>query len=185
MTEYLIAVLAAALLNHAVLVRKFGSLSQQDSAALGGLTIAFMTAASAVAGILYECVLAVCGLEFLAPVVFLLTVAALFGTAVWFCKNYLPERWSALEIYLPLTGANCAVLGVLLDTMREGRSFGSGILYGFGAAVLLALGMMVFNAISSRMAEEDLPAPVRGTPSLLLCAALICMALMGLEGLSF
>ena len=57
----------------------------------------------------------------------------------------------------------------------------SGLLLG-GCFALLSF---LLAAILNRIDEDALPAPVRGVPILALCAALIAVALMGLNGLSF
>ena len=50
---------------------------------------------------------------------------------------------------------------------------------------LYALLSFLLAGILNRIDEDALPAPVRGVPILALCAALIAVALMGLNGLSF
>ncbi len=50
---------------------------------------------------------------------------------------------------------------------------------------LYALLSFLLAGILNRIDEEALPAPVRGIPVLALCAALIAIALMGLNGLPF
>ena len=74
---------------------------------------------------------------------------------------------------LPLAAAETAA------TVTEGLR--SGLLLGACFALLSFL----LAGILNRIDEEKLPAPVRGIPILALCAALIAVALMGLNGLSF
>ena len=50
---------------------------------------------------------------------------------------------------------------------------------------LYALLSFLLAGILNRIDEQALPAPVRGIPVLALCAALIAIALMGLNGVSF
>ncbi|MER2143484.1 MAG: Rnf-Nqr domain containing protein [Eubacteriales bacterium] len=44
---------------------------------------------------------------------------------------------------------------------------------------------MLLASIRSRIREEDIPAPLRGAPIVLISAALMSIAFMGFSGLSF
>ena len=59
------------------------------------------------------------------------------------------------------------------------------MLAGFGTAVGFTLAIVLLAGIRSRIREEDLPAPVRGAPIVLISAALMSIAFMGFSGLSF
>ena len=74
---------------------------------------------------------------------------------------------------LPLLGAEAAVS--VAECLRHCLILGG----------LYALLSFLLAGILNRIDEEVLPAPVRGVPILALCAALIAVALMGLNGLSF
>ena len=189
MTEYLVIVLAAALVNQTVLAkcRNMRPLPEdmKASAILGLGVIAVMTKAAAVSAILDACILAPLGLSSLSVVFYLLAAGGFVWLNLWIVKNYLSDVWPQLEAYLPLIAGNCAVLGVIVNNAQSGRGFLASILAAFGTGVLLTLLNVIFDCLRARIVEEDLPEPVRGAPIVVLCAALVSLALMGLTGLSF
>lgn len=189
MTEYLVIVLAAALVNQTVLAKCRGVRplpeKVQASVVLGLGVTAVITKAAALSSILDSCVLAPLGLSNMAPVFYLLAAGCFIWLNLWIVKNYLPEVWPDLEAYLPLIGGNCAVLGVIVYNAQTGKDFLGCILAAFGTGVLLTVLAAAFDAIHARLVEEDLPEAVRGAPIVVLCAALASLALMGLTGLSF
>ena len=189
MTEYLVIILATALLNQFVLAKCRGVRtlpeSLKASAILGLGVIAVMTKSAAVSSLLDSCVLSPLGLSYMGVVFYLLTAGGFVWLDLWIVKNYVPEVWPDLESCLPLLAGNCAVLGIILQNARSGQSFLHCVLAGFGSGVLLTVLMFVFEGIRSRIVEEDLPEAVRGGPVIALCAALLSLALMGLTGLSF
>ena len=84
-----------------------------------------------------------------------------------------------------LTMACSAILGVALLCAETSVSPTEAIKLGLLLGALFALLSFLLAGILNRIDEEALPAPVRGIPVLALCAALIAIALMGLNGLSF
>ncbi|MBQ1730517.1 MAG: electron transport complex subunit RsxA, partial [Oscillospiraceae bacterium] len=100
-------------------------------------------------------------------------------------KKYMPPLYNALGIYLPLITTNCAVLGVALTNVQEGYNFIECVLSGFGTALGYTIAIVLLASIRSRIKEEDIPAPLRGAPIVLIAAALMSIAFMGFAGLSF
>ena len=77
------------------------------------------------------------------------------------------------------------MLGVALTNVQNGYGFLESVLAGFGTAVGFTLAIILLAGIRSRIREEDLPAPLRGAPIVLISAALMSIAFMGFAGLSF
>ena len=184
-------IISGALINNVVLSQFLGicsflgvSKQMKASASLGGAVIFVITIASAVAWLLYTYVLAPFGLEFMKTIVFILVIAALVQIVEMFLKKNSPAVYKALGIFLPLT-TNCAVLGVALTNVQNGYNFIESVLAGFGTALGYTLAIVLLAGIRSRINEEDLPAPVRGAPIVLIAAALMSIAFMGFSGLSF
>ena len=155
------------------------------SASLGGAVIFVITIASAVASLLYDYVLAPLGLDFMKTIVFILVIAALVQIVEMFLKKTSPGIYKALGIYLPLITTNCAVLGVALTNVQDGYNFIQSVLSGFGTAVGYTIAIVLLASIRTRIHEEDIPAPLRGAPIVLISAALMSVAFMGFSGLSF
>ena len=185
-------IVGTALVNNVVLNQFLGicsflgvSKQMKASISLGGAVIFVITIASAVASLLYDYVLAPLGLDFMKTIVFILVIAALVQIVEMFLKKKSPSMYQALGIYLPLITTNCAVLGVALTNVQNGYNFLESVFAGFGTAVGFTIAIVLLASIRSRIREEDIPAPLRGAPIVLISAALMSIAFMGFSGLSF
>ena len=185
-------IITGALINNVVLNQFLGicsflgvSKQMKASASLGGAVIFVITIASAVASLLYDYVLAPLGLDYMKTIVFILVIAALVQIVEMFLKKKSPAMYQALGIYLPLITTNCAVLGVALTNVQDGYNFVQCVFSGFGTAVGYTIAIVLLASIRSRIREEDIPAPLRGAPIVLISAALMSIAFMGFSGLSF
>ena len=192
MKNLIMIIVAGALINNVVLNQFLGicsflgvSKQMKASASLGGAVIFVITIASAVASLLYDFVLAPLGMDFMKTIVFILVIAALVQIVEMFLKKTSPGVYKALGIYLPLITTNCAVLGVALTNVQNGYNFIESVLSGFGTAVGFTIAIVLLASIRSRIREEDIPAPLRGAPIVLISAALMSIAFMGFSGLQF
>ena len=188
----ILIIVSSALVNNVLLSRFSGvcsflgvSKQMKASASLGVAVIFVMTIASAVASLLNDYVLKPFGLEFMKTIVFILVIAALVQIVEMFLKKSSPAIYKALGIYLPLITTNCAVLGIAQLNASSGYTFLQSVASGFGSAVGYTLAIVLLAGIRSRIREEDLPAPLRGAPIVLISAALMSIAFMGFSGLSF
>ena len=192
MKNLILIIISGALINNVVLNQFLGicsflgvSKQMKASASLGGAVIFVITIASAVASLLYDYVLAPLGLDFMKTIVFILVIAALVQIVEMFLKKTSPGVYKALGIYLPLITTNCAVLGVALTNVQDGYNFIESVLSGLGTAVGYTVAIVLLASIRTRIREEDIPAPLRGAPIVLISAALMSIAFMGFSGLSF
>ncbi|MBQ9046878.1 MAG: RnfABCDGE type electron transport complex subunit A [Solobacterium sp.] len=192
MTSLIMIMIGNALIHNVVLnqflgICSFLGVSKQikASASLGVAVIFVITIASAVASLLYDYVLAPFGLDFMKTIVFILVIAALVQIVEMFLKKTSPAIYKALGIFLPLITTNCAVLGVALTNVQNGYNLIECIVSGFGTAVGYTIAIVLLASIRTRIREEDLPAPLRGAPIVLIAAALMSIAFMGFAGLSF
>jgi electron transport complex protein RnfA len=188
----ILIVVSGALINNVVLNQFLGicsflgvSKQMKASASLGCAVIFVMTIASAVASILYDLILEPFGLQFMKTIVFILVIAALVQIVEMYLKKNSPAVYKSLGIFLPLITTNCAVLGVALTNVQSGYNFIESVLAGFGTAVGFTIAIVLLASIRSRIREQDLPAPLRGAPIVLISAALMSIAFMGFSGLSF
>ena len=191
-SSLIMIIISGALINNVVLNQFLGicsflgvSKQMKASASLGGAVIFVITIASAVASLLYDYVLAPLGLDYMKTIVFILVIAALVQIVEMFLKKKSPSMYQALGIYLPLITTNCAVLGVALTNVQNGYNFTQCVYSGFGTAVGYTIAIVLLASIRSRIREEDIPAPLRGAPIVLISAALMSIAFMGFSGLSF
>ncbi len=191
MTKLLLIIVTCALINNVVLSQFLGicsflgvSKQMKASASLGGAVIFVITIASAVASLLYDYVLVPFDITYMKTIVFILVIAALVQIVEMFLKKKSPAVYKALGIYLPLITTNCAVLGVALTNVQNEYTFIESVIAGFGTGVGYTLAIVLLAGIRSRINEEDLPAPLRGAPIVLISAALMSIAFMGFSGLS-
>ena len=189
----ILIIVSSALVNNVLLSRFWGvcsflgvSKQMKASASLGVAVIFVMTIASAVASLLNDYILKPLGLEnAMQLIVFILVIAALVQIVEMFLKKTSPAIYKALGIYLPLITTNCAVLGIAQLNAMSGYPFLQSVVSGFSSAVGYTLAIVLLAGIRSRIREEDLPAPLRGAPIVLISAALMSIALMGFSALSF
>ena len=192
MKSLILIIVSGALINNVVLNQFLGicsflgvSKQMKASASLGGAVIFVITIASAVASLLYDLVLKPFGIEFMKTIVFILVIAALVQIVEMFLKKKSPAIYKSLGIFLPLITTNCAVLGVALTNVQNGYNFIECVLSGFGTALGFTIAIVLLASVRVRIREEDLPAPLRGAPIVLISAALMSIAFMGFGGLSF
>ena len=192
MKSLILIIIGGALINNVVLNQFLGicsflgvSKQMKASASLGVAVIFVMTIASAVASLLYTYVLKPFGLDFMKTIVFILVIAALVQIVEMFLKKTSPAIYKSLGIFLPLITTNCAVLGVALTNVQNDYNFIESVFAGFGTALGFTLAIVLLASIRTRIHDEDLPAPMRGAPIVLVSAALMSIAFMGFSGLSF
>jgi electron transport complex protein RnfA len=101
-----------------------------------------------------------------------------------FIKKTSQPLYNALGIFLPLITTNCAVLGVALTNVQDEYNFIQSVVAGFGTAVGYTIAIVLLAGIRGRVDEDAIPAPFRGAPIVLLCAALMAIAFMGFSGIS-
>jgi electron transport complex protein RnfA len=190
-TSLILIIISAALVNNVVLSQFLGicsflgvSSQIKTSASLGGAVIFVITIASAVANLLYTFILSPLGLDYLQTIVFILVIAALVQIVEMFLKKTSPGLYQALGIFLPLITTNCAVLGVALNNVTDGYNFIESVVSGFGTAVGYTIAIVLLAGIRENIDESDLPAPVKGAPIVLFCAALMGIAFFGFSSLS-
>ena len=192
MKSLILIMIGSALINNVVLNQFLGicsflgvSKQMKASASLGAAVIFVLTLASAATSLIYDHLLSPLDLDFMKTIVFILVIAALVQIVEMFLKKKSPAVYRALGIYLPLITTNCAVLGVALTNVQDGYNFVESVVSGFGTAIGYTLAIVLLASIRSRINEDDIDAPLRGAPIVLITAALMSLAFMGFSGLSF
>ncbi len=190
MEEYVLLVLGAVLVGNFVLNRFLGicpflGVSKRLDTAMGmsGAVIFVMTLASAATWALEHYVLVPHGLSSLTTLAFILVIATLVQLVEIALKRFVPALYKALGIYLPLITTNCAVLGVAVMNMQQGRSFGKSVLFAFSAGLGFALALAIFSGLRERIDRANPPRAFRGVAIALVTAGLLSLAFMGFGGL--
>jgi electron transport complex protein RnfA len=190
MLDVLLLLISAVLVNNLVLAQFLGlcpfvGVTQRTDDALSmGLATAFvMTLGAAVSYLLQHYVLVPFGLEALRLIVFIFVIATLVAIVEIVIRQFSPVLHQVLGIYLPLITTNCAVLGVVLISLRDELGFVDTLLYATGAAAGFTLVMAIFAGLRERLAPNRIPAPFRGAPIVLVTAGILSLAFMGFAGI--
>ncbi|MBR6527657.1 MAG: RnfABCDGE type electron transport complex subunit A [Lachnospiraceae bacterium] len=190
MGELIIIAITAALLSNVVLSQFLGicsflgvSTKTDVAVGMGGAVVFVITVASAVAYFLYL-LLDALGITYLDTIVFILVIAALVQIVESFFKKYVPSLYKALGVYLPLITTNCAVLGVALTNVQNKYNFWQSVVCGFGTAFGYLIAIVILAGIRERNANNDVPTPFKGSPIVMITAALMAMAFFGFANLA-
>ncbi len=190
MSDVLIILMSAALIDNLVLMRFVGVCPAlgapthwQSASVLATATSLVLVLSSAAAYVLNTWVLVPLGLGGAQ----LLCFVMLIGLIVLLIERRVQIRYpllaQALGQQLPLIAGNCAVLGLMLISVRESTSFIHCLLYSVGAAAGFSLALLSFSALKERMNQAAVPAPFRGPGIFLITAGLMSLALLGLAGM--
>jgi len=190
MQEYLLLIIATALVNNVVLVKFLGlcpfmGVSNKIDTAIGmGFATTFVLTLSAVASwALNTFVLEPLDVGFLRILTFILVIAAVVQFTELFIKKVSPMLYQVLGIFLPLITTNCAVLGVALLNTQESHTFMQSLIYGFASALGFTLVMVIFAGLRERLATADVPETFAGPPIAFVTAGLLALAFLGFAGL--
>jgi len=183
---------AAILVENFVLVKFYGicpflGVSKKTDTAFGmGMAVTFvMSLAAALTWIVYNWILVPLNVEYLQTLSFILLIAALVQFVEMFVAKAVPSLYKELGIYLPLITTNCAVLGVTLLNVERGYGFLDSVWFAFSAAIGFTVAIILFAGVRERLESADIPKALKGFPIALITAALIAMAFLGFQGLSF
>ena len=188
--DLLIILISSSLVSNVVLSQFLGlcpflgvSKKTGTAAGMGTAVIFVITLASFVAAIIYNYVLEPLGLDYLKTIVFILVIAALVQFVEMFLKKFMPSLYEALGVYLPLITTNCAVLGVALNNVQDSYGILKSVVNGFATAVGFTIAIVILAGIREKIEYNDIPAPFKGMPIVLVTAGLMAIAFCGFSGL--
>ncbi len=191
MSELILIILGAALVNNFVLVQFLGlcpfmGVSRQLNGAVGmGIATTFvLTLASTLSFLIDHWLLQPLDIEFLRTISFILIIATVVQLTEIIVRKRSPLLHQMLGIYLPLITTNCAVLGMALLSSRRYDTLAQAVVYGLSAAAGFVFVLVVFTSIRERLESADVPLSVKGAPIALVTAGIMSMAFMGFAGLT-
>lgn len=189
---YLMIFITAIFVNNIILSQFLGicpflGVSKKISTAIGmGVAVMFvMTLATIVTYLIYYTFLQPYDLKFMTTVTFILVIAALVQMVEIIIKKSSPALYQSLGIFLPLITTNCAVLGIAILTIQKNYTLLAGICYTLASAMGFTLAIVIFAGIRERLDRTEIPESLKGTPIVLITAALLSMAFMGFAGISY
>ncbi|RKM62101.1 RnfABCDGE type electron transport complex subunit A [Butyrivibrio sp. CB08] len=182
--------ITASLVNNVVLSQFLGlcpflGVSKKTDTALGmgAACIFVITMASLVCSIIYKFILSPLDLSYLQTIVFILVIAMLVQFVEMILKKFVVSLYQALGVYLPLITTNCAVLGVALNNVTDGYSILESVVTGFATAVGFTISIVILAGLREKMEYNDIPAPFKGMPMVLLTSGLMAIAFTGFSAL--
>ena len=182
--------ITASLVNNVVLSQFLGlcpflGVSKKTDTALGmgGACIFVITLASLVCSTIYKFILAPLELSYLQTIVFILVIAMLVQFVEMVLKKYIVSLYRALGVYLPLITTNCAVLGVALNNVTDGKDIFTSTVTGFATAVGFTIAIVILAGLREKMEYNDIPKPFKGMPLVLLTSGLMAIAFNGFSAL--
>ena len=182
--------ITASLVNNVVLSQFLGlcpflGVSKKTDTALGmgAACIFVITMASLVCSTIYKFILSPLDLSYLQTIVFILVIAMLVQFVEMILKKFVVSLYQALGVYLPLITTNCAVLGVALNNVTDGYSILESTVVGFATAVGFTIAIVILAGLREKMEYNDIPAPFKGMPMVLLTSGLMAIAFTGFSAL--
>ena len=190
MKELLIIAIGSAIVNNVVLSQFLGicpflgvSKKVETASGMGGAVIFVITIASFITSLIYKFILVPFNISYLQTIVFILVIAALVQFVEMFLKKAMPSLYNALGVYLPLITTNCAVLGVALTNVQKDYGILTGVVNGIGTSIGFAIAIIIMAGIREKIEYNDVPEAFKGTPIVLITAALMSIAFFGFSGL--
>ncbi|MGI9257361.1 MAG: electron transport complex subunit RsxA [Gammaproteobacteria bacterium] len=189
MTELLLIIFAAALVNNFVLVQFLGlcpflGSSRRLDGALGMAlaTGLVLTLASGLSYLVERYLLLPFDVLYLRLIAFILVIGAAVQLTELALRRISPVLHRVLGLYIPLIASNCAVLGVALLNSTEQRSLLTALFFGAGAALGFGIVLTLLSGLRERIEGADVPLPFRGPAIALVTAGIMSMAFLGFSG---
>ena len=180
----------SALVNNVVLNQFLGicaflgvSKKVKTASGMGGAVIFVMFISSLVAAIINKFILVRFHLEYLQTIVFILVIACLVQFVEMVFKKHVPSLYNALGVFLPLITTNCAVLGVAITNVTKDYNILQSVVNGIATAIGFFIAIVLMAGIREKIDEDAMSPAMRGTPIVLLTAALMAIAFCGFSGL--
>ncbi|MBQ2263859.1 MAG: RnfABCDGE type electron transport complex subunit A [Oscillospiraceae bacterium] len=188
--QTMVSVMLAAILTDNYVLSKFMGIcpflgvSKKLSSSLGmGAAVIFvMACAAAVTYPVYQLLVAF-DLAYLQTVAFILIIALFVQLVEIVMRKLLPPLYKALGVYLPLITTNCAVLGVTLNNIDDGYSFGLSVWNAVCVGMGFTLSLIIFAGVRSKLENADIPETFKGIPATLIAASIVSLSFSAFSGM--
>jgi electron transport complex protein RnfA len=188
-TELILIIVGAALVNNFVLVQFLGlcpfmgaSRRVEGAVGLALATGLVLTVASGLSYLIDHFLLIPNDLEYLRLISFILVIGAAVQLTEQVVRRSSPLLYRVLGLYIPLIASNCAVLGVALLNSTASRSLVAALFYGAGAAVGFGVVLALLAGIRERLEFADVPKPFQGASIAFVTAGIMSLAFLGFAG---
>ena len=191
MSDALLILLSAALVNNFVLVQFLGlcpflgTSGRMETALPMTLATMFVLMLAALAThLVHRYLLLPFDLGYLRIVAFVVAIASAVQFTELFVRAASPLLHRMLGIFLPLITSNCAVLGATLIAVDEGHSLARTLLLAVGAGLGFGVALVALAALRERLQDAAVPRAFRGAPLALVTVGFMALAFAGLRGLA-
>ncbi|MBE6826104.1 MAG: RnfABCDGE type electron transport complex subunit A [Ruminococcus sp.] len=189
--QTLVTVMLAAVLTDNYVLSKFMGIcpflgvSKKLSSSLGmGAAVIFvMGCAAAVTYPIYTYLLVPFALTYLRTVAFILIIALFVQLVEIILRKLLPPLYNALGVYLPLITTNCAVLGVTLNNIDDGYTYGMSIWNAICVGMGFTLSLIIFAGVRRKLDQADIPETFKGIPATLVAASIVSLSFSAFSGM--
>lgn len=186
MTELLLTLISAALINNLVLHWPLGvdpvlGSERPQVHALGIATTCLMLIVGILGYAVYHWLLVPLGLTSLRLFVFLSLSVLLIGPLLKLLSRLLAKL--SFDGLWPLLLGNAGVLGLTLLNAQDDKGIFHAIALSLGAGLGFWLVLSLFSDLRQRTLDNDIPLPFRGLPIELIGAGLIAVVFLGFSGL--
>jgi Na+-translocating ferredoxin:NAD+ oxidoreductase subunit A len=188
--ELLAILISALIINNIVLMQFLGlcpffgiSTKMKSVVGMGLAVTAVIALSAAITYPIYYFVLIPLEIVYIETIAFILVIASLVQLTELIIKRFSKPLYKALGVYLPLIASNCAVLGVALKNVGQGKTFAEAMMFAIGSGLGFALVIITFTAIRMRLDSAAVPKSLKGMPIALITAGLMALAFMGLAGI--
>ncbi|MBV4456930.1 NADH:quinone oxidoreductase [Pseudomonas sp. COR58] len=186
MTDLVLVIFSAALLNDFVLSRPLGidpalAVERRQVHALGLATLALMLFVGVCAQALWQWALVPLHLESLRLLVFLPLSVLCVAPLLKLLARRLPTL--PFDGLWPLMLGNAGILGLTLINAQADKGLFHATASSLGAGLGFWLVLSLFSDLRERTAGNDIPLPFRGLPIRLIGAGLMAVAFLGFSGL--
>ena len=192
MSDVFTGLISIALVNHLVLTQMLGleawfaSPAGLRRSALFGLSVACLMIGST---LMTHAFLGVAGIVagrelsdgFALPLIAVVSTLLLMPLQ-WVLLRLVPGELPILRRSFPIIALNSAVMGTALLAVWHVTSVVNLIGFTLASAVGFVLFLLIFAAIQQRVSTQDVPAPFRGIPILLISAGIMSLAILAFEG---
>jgi len=189
--QTLVTVMLAAVLTDNYVLSKFMGIcpflgvSKKLSSSLGmGAAVIFvMGCAAAVTYPIYTYLLVPFALTYLRTVAFILIIALFVQLVEIILRKLLPPLYNALGVYLPLITTNCAVLGVTINNIDDGYTYGMSIWNAICVGMGFTLSLIIFAGVRRKLDQADIPETFKGIPATLVAASIVSLSFSAFSGM--
>ena len=189
LVTFVLGIISSMLIDNVILTKFYGicpflGVSSKPKQALGmGLAVCFVIILSSIiCWPLYQ-LLALANIAFMDTIVYILVIASIVQIVGLFIKKYSPSLHRSLGIYLPLITTNCAVLGVVQGNTDAMNNFLMSLSNAIGTSLGFLLVIVIFSFIRAKLDKPGVPKAFKGLPIALITAAIMAIAIIGLQGM--